>query len=685
MKRLKLTLSTVLILLFFGESGFAQDFPNLNYYKSAKDKIGLSASSEHRVVFMGNSITQGWSETDPAFFNGKPYINRGISGQTTPQMLSRFQVDVVNVLPTVVVILAGTNDIAGNSGPTTVKKIQGNIASMAQLAKTNGIQVVLCSVLPVYKYPWSQAVNPIDSISSLNSLIKTYAQENEMIYADFYSPMVNEQKGLKTEYSGDGVHPNLAGYRVMNPIVEEAIDNAFILAGITPVLNLKDITDQPGTITAQGENQPNELKDYAFDNDNTTKWFDLANANPTTRSSWIQYQSSGSSYVVTQYTITSADDFPDRDPKSWSLLGSNNGSEWTTLDTKTNEEFSSRSLKNTYTFTNSAAYSYYRLQISSVNNLTTSTGVQLAELEILGIPAVTSVALLPTVLNLDKNEFKQLYARVAPSSATSAVTWSSSDDTVATVSSTGLVMAKAAGSATITVTSANSNKTATCAVTVYNSGFTKFEAESATLTGVWKVIDQQGYSGTGFVANFGNTGNSVQFSITGASAGNQYITLRYATAVGGTIHLYVNGTVIRQVTLANTGSWGNWTDKEDAVTLNAGNNTIKYQKDAGDGGHLNVDYLAVRDIETGIIDISNDENSISLFPNPLSNGSLSIKLPESTIRLSFFDVTGKMVYQQQVTKNELLIDQSVFKSEGVYVVNVMTSTNSINRKLIVTK
>ena len=450
-------------------------------------------------------------------------------------------------------------------------------------------------------------------------------------------------------------------------------------------IGLTDITDQPGIVTAQGDNSPNQLKENAFDNNSNTKWLDLTNVNPTTRASWIQYRLTGSSYVVTQYTIASADDFPDYDPKSWELLGSNDGSEWTTLDTRTNELFSSRSLKNTYTFTNSAAFSYYRLQINSVNNPATATGVQLAELEILGIPAVTSVTVSSTALNLDKNDTKQLYATVTPSNATSSVTWSSSNEAVATVSSTGLVTAKGAGDALITVTAANNNKTATCSVIVYNSGVTKFEAESATLTGIWEVRDQQGYSGSGFVANFGNTGNSVQFSIKGATAGSQYITLRYATAVGAGIHLYVNGTMIRQVTLENTGSWGGWTDKEDNVTLNAGNNTIKYQKDAGDWGHINVDYLALRNIETGVLEIPNNGNGISLFPNPFSTGSLSIKLPEDATRLSIFDVTGKVVYQEQVTKTELLIGQSVFKSEGIYFVNITTSTNSIIKKLIVKK
>jgi len=491
----------------------------------------------------------------------------------------------------------------------------------------------------------------------------------------------NNREPFYTEYNKDHVsayetalnEPNLVNWLfTTNPIK----------------LGLTDITDQQGTITAQGDDQPN-LKDNAVDNTATTKWLDLANANPTTRASWIQYQLSASSYVAMQYTITSANDFPDRDPKSWNLLGSNDGSAWTTLDTRTNEAFIGRSQKNSYTFTNSAAYIYYRLQINSVNDPATATGVQLAELEILGIPAVTSVTILPAILNLEKKDIKQLYASIVPANATNTVTWSSSNDAIASVSSTGLVTAKAVGTAGITATSANNNKTATCDVTVVDNGITKFEAEDATLSGFHLVNDQQNYSGTGFVADFGNVGNSVQFSITGATAGSQDIIFRYATADGSAIHLYVNGTMIRKVILASTGSWGGWTDKVDNVTLNAGNNTIKYQKDAGDDGHLNADYLALRNINnsTGIIEVptSEKESDISLSPNPLSTGSLSITLPEGATQLSIFDITGKTVYKESVTKNEFLIDQSVFKSKGVYIVNVLTTNNSINRKVMVAK
>jgi len=492
----------------------------------------------------------------------------------------------------------------------------------------------------------------------------------------------NTRTEFYTEYTDQGHYSWINAYNTT--------DLVSWLFTTNPIkIGLLDVTEQPGTITAQGENQPNELKDYAIDNITTTKWLDLATANPATRASWIQYKLSGNPYVVTQYTLTSADDFSNRDPKNWDLLGSNDGSTWTTLDTRTNEVFSTRSQKNSYTFTNSVAYTYYRLQINSVNDPATATGVQLAELEILGIPAVTSVTLSPKTINLEKNDLKQLYATVAPSNATNAVTWSSSNETVAIVSSTGLVTAKAAGTATITVSAANNNKTDSCAVKVVDNGVTKFEAENATLSGVILVRDQQNYSGEGFVASFGTTGNFVQFSIKGAKAGSQDITLRYATAEGGALHLYVNGTMIRQVTLASTGSWGGWTDKIDNVTLNAGNNTIKYQRDASDSGHFNVDYLSLKNIDnsTGIIEISNGEkeSDILLFPNPLSSGSLSIKLPEDAKQLSIFDLTGKKVFQEQVIKTELLIDQSVFNSKGVYIVNVVTTKNSMNKKVIVIK
>lgn len=199
------------------------DWANLNRYKEENLNLGLPANNENRIVFMGNSITEGWLQLDPDFFEDKPYINRGISGQTTPQMLVRFRQDVVNLKPGVVVILAGTNDIAGNTGPSTLEMIEDNIASMTEIAKANNIKVILCSVLPAYDYPWKPGLNPANKIVELNKWIKDYSIKNEIAYADYFSAMADENNGLRKEYSEDGVHPNLRGYKVMAPIIENVI------------------------------------------------------------------------------------------------------------------------------------------------------------------------------------------------------------------------------------------------------------------------------------------------------------------------------------------------------------------------------------------------------------------------------------------------------------------------------
>ncbi|HEX7358748.1 MAG TPA: SGNH/GDSL hydrolase family protein [Ignavibacteriaceae bacterium] len=205
---------------------FAQnnDWANLNRYKDENLKLGITSTNEKRIVFMGNSITEGWIIADRDFFNGKPYINRGISGQTTPQMLVRFRQDVVNLKPASVVILAGTNDIAGNTGLSTLEMIEDNIASMVEIAKSNGIKVILCSVLPAYDYPWKRGLNPAEKIVALNEWIKEYSDKNEISYVDFFTSMADERNGLKQDYSDDGVHPNLAGYKIMEPILESAIE-----------------------------------------------------------------------------------------------------------------------------------------------------------------------------------------------------------------------------------------------------------------------------------------------------------------------------------------------------------------------------------------------------------------------------------------------------------------------------
>jgi lysophospholipase L1-like esterase len=199
------------------------DWANLNRYKEENAKIGLPIENENRIVFMGNSITEGWAQICPEFFSNNSYINRGISGQTTPQMLIRFRQDVVNLKPKVVVILAGTNDIAGNTGPSTLEMIEDNIASMTEIAKSNKIKVLLCSILPAFDYPWKPGLNPAEKIVKLNTWIKNYCVENNLTYVDYFTSMADERNGLKKEYSEDGVHPNKAGYKVMMPIVEKAI------------------------------------------------------------------------------------------------------------------------------------------------------------------------------------------------------------------------------------------------------------------------------------------------------------------------------------------------------------------------------------------------------------------------------------------------------------------------------
>ena len=200
----------------------AQDWANLKRYEEDNKNLPANKKGEDRVVFMGNSITEGWVNIDPDFFKGKPYIGRGISGQTTPQMLVRFRQDVIDLKPSVVVILAGTNDIAGNTGPSTLEQIMGNIASMAEVAKANKIKVVLSSVIPAFDYPWKPGLEPAEKIFSLNKMIKEYANNNGCVYLDYFSAMADERKGLKAGLGDDGVHPNLAGYKIMEPLVEKA-------------------------------------------------------------------------------------------------------------------------------------------------------------------------------------------------------------------------------------------------------------------------------------------------------------------------------------------------------------------------------------------------------------------------------------------------------------------------------
>ncbi len=226
MKTFKLLFCMILVSSFAGAFSQTKDWPNLKYFKDANEKLGKPAAGENRIVFMGNSITIGWEELCPEFFKGRPYINRGISGQTTPQMLIRFRADVIALQPKVVIILAGINDIAGNTGPSTLEMIMDNIMSMSELAVANHISVVLSSVLPAYDFPWKPGQFPADKILALNKMIKDYADQKKLIYVDYYASTVDARRGLKAELTEDGVHPTIAGYKVMEPLAEAAIAKA---------------------------------------------------------------------------------------------------------------------------------------------------------------------------------------------------------------------------------------------------------------------------------------------------------------------------------------------------------------------------------------------------------------------------------------------------------------------------
>lgn len=201
------------------------DFGWLARYRDANAKLAAPAPGEKRVIFMGDSITEGWHFD--VSFPGKPYINRGISGQTTPQMLLRFRQDVIDLHPKVVVILAGTNDVAGNTGPMTPEQTEGNIQSMAEIAQASGIRVVLCSIPPSNKFPWRPEVgNPAPTILAINAWIKAYAAEKGFPYVDYHSATKDAENGLPPNLSKDGVHPLPAGYAIMAPLAEAGIAKA---------------------------------------------------------------------------------------------------------------------------------------------------------------------------------------------------------------------------------------------------------------------------------------------------------------------------------------------------------------------------------------------------------------------------------------------------------------------------
>ena len=222
---MKLSNSFILFIFFslLTTLSIAQDWSDFKKFREANTKLNLVEKAENRVVFMGNSITIGWLNSHPEFFKNKPFINRGISGQTTPQMLVRFRADVIDISAAAVVILAGTNDIAGNTGPSSLEMILDNIKSMTEIAQANNVKVILCSVLPAYDYSWRPGLEPNIKIPKLNSMIKDYAEKNKIYYLDYFSALDDGNNGMIPAYTTDGVHLTLEGYQVMEPMIEKAI------------------------------------------------------------------------------------------------------------------------------------------------------------------------------------------------------------------------------------------------------------------------------------------------------------------------------------------------------------------------------------------------------------------------------------------------------------------------------
>jgi lysophospholipase L1-like esterase len=218
------TIAFAFFVLFFTAAPLqAQDWPAMEYFKAKNDSL-MQHTDQTSVVFMGNSITQGWISMRPEFFSRNQFINRGIGGQTTPQMLLRFRQDVIDLNPKAVVILAGINDIAENTGPISLEDIAKNLESMVQLSLANEITPVLCSVLPANSFPWRQRITPTESVIELNRILREMAEYYQVPYVDYYSPMVDDKKGLKPEWGYDPVHPNEEGYKVMEPIVMNTLN-----------------------------------------------------------------------------------------------------------------------------------------------------------------------------------------------------------------------------------------------------------------------------------------------------------------------------------------------------------------------------------------------------------------------------------------------------------------------------
>lgn len=225
---MKKTFLFILFLSFFSLFSYSQKFNemiNLKRYEKANSELKEPAKKEKRVVFIGNSITDGWASQRPEFFSQNNYIGRGIGGQTSPQLLSRFREDVINLKPKAVLINIGTNDVAENTGPYDPEFTLGNIKSMAELAKANGIKVILSSVTPAGSYRWRPEIeNVVEKIKALNEGIKAYAKANKFAYVDYFSEMCDEKGALRSDLGEDGVHPNAEGYAIMERIAKKVID-----------------------------------------------------------------------------------------------------------------------------------------------------------------------------------------------------------------------------------------------------------------------------------------------------------------------------------------------------------------------------------------------------------------------------------------------------------------------------
>ena len=205
---------------------YKDDWADLHHYQAKNKQLTVPAKGEKRVVFLGSSIFERWTDLMPEFFSNKNYVNRGISGQISPQLLIRFRQDVINLHPKAVIILAGSNDIAGSTGHVTTEVIMDNIKAMCELAKRHYIKVILCAYLPVFDYPWRKGIEPAQKIIALNKQIEIYASENHLILLDYFTPFVDSRNGQKAELTLDGVHPNVAGYHIMAKVTEAAIVKA---------------------------------------------------------------------------------------------------------------------------------------------------------------------------------------------------------------------------------------------------------------------------------------------------------------------------------------------------------------------------------------------------------------------------------------------------------------------------